>query len=172
MQRAYYAPEYIGHFGLASAGYCHFTSPIRRYPDLIVHHLLKYQLAGDTPPPELTQQLAMISEHCSEREQAAEAATREATKQKLAEYLLDQVGQSFTVLVNGVSSLGLFVQEVSTTAEGLISRDSLASGLFYDPEQYCYSDLSGEPVLRLGQRLQVRLSAVDLRLSELDFVLV
>jgi len=172
MQRAYYAPEYIGHFGLGSAGYCHFTSPIRRYPDLIVHHLLKYQLAGDTPPRELTQQLAIIAEHCSEREQAAEAATREATKQKLAVYLMDQVGQSFTVLVNGVSSLGLFVQEVSTTAEGLISRDSLASGLFYDAEQYCYSDQSGEPVLCLGQCLQVRLTAVDLRLSELDFVLV
>ena len=172
MRRARYAVDFIGHFGLASSAYCHFTSPIRRYPDLVVHRLLKSKLSGNSVPMAFTNQLPLIAEHSSTREYAAEAATREATNAKLVEYLSDSVDQRFQVTVTGVSNIGLFVRDPKTTAEGLIPKDSLPKSMYYNEEGYCYTNPSGNRVLVLGQDIDVRLTRADTARSRLDFEVI
>jgi ribonuclease R len=210
------------HFGLASDGYCHFTSPIRRYPDLLVHRFLKAQLVADgllgarslntsnawvaglqpsevrmrtastqaastqatnawAAKPAITgskstqpraSDLEAVCKHCSEREQSAEAATREATLLKLAEYLRDREGQCFEVSVIAVNSHGLAVRELTTTAEGFIRRDDLPSGMGYEAARYRYIDPGTQKSYRLGQRLTARLLEVSSNPTSLYFVIV
>jgi ribonuclease R len=172
MRRAQYSSQFTGHFGLASPAYCHFTSPIRRYPDLLTHHLLRLSLAGLPLPEGLAAELEPICDHSSRREQAAEAASREATQLMMAEYMASRVGQEFKALVVGVGSLGLFVREQTTAAEGLVSRESLGTGFIFDPAQYRYIDPSRDLALSLGVELTVRLVEADLSGPRLDFVIV
>jgi ribonuclease R len=171
MKRAKYATTYTMHFGLASSAYAHFTSPIRRYPDLMVHRLLKYQLSGVLPPINMGKQLDWICEHSSDRERAAEQASREATALKLCEYLEGRVGERFEALVTAVTTAGLAVREETTTADGFIDRASLSECFVYDAKRHRYYDPDSDRIYRLGQPLSVILKACDRAHARLQFVI-
>jgi ribonuclease R len=171
MKRANYTATCTGHFGLASVAYTHFTSPIRRYPDLMVHRLLRYRLSKTSPPKDMLKQLDWICEYSSQREKAAEQAAREAVALKLCEYLEPRAGQRFTGIISAVNSTGLAVREDTTGAEGFIHRDSLPSGLTYDKSRYRYHDSATDRSCRLGQPVVVRLIDVDRAHARLRFVI-
>jgi len=171
-ERAVYGPLEEGHYALASDCYCHFTSPIRRYPDLTVHRLIEAILAGKKPPADLDR-LAVLGEHCSDREERAEAAERELTKHKLLTYLSDRIGEQMDAVVTGVESFGLFVQGVQLPAEGLIHISSLEDDNYvFDRTTHTLAGRRRGNVYRLGDLVRVVVSRVDLDRRELDFRLV
>ncbi|MDR0349953.1 MAG: VacB/RNase II family 3'-5' exoribonuclease, partial [Coriobacteriales bacterium] len=169
MKRARYTPLCATHFGLASLAYTHFTSPIRRYPDLMVHRLLKAQLMGEPSAADMLKQLSWIAEHSSQQEREAEQASREATALKLCEYLAPRVGERFAGIITLVNSSGLVVREETTSAEGFVSRETLAEDFEYESERYRYHDAETGCVYRLGQPVCVILDAVDLSSARLRF---
>jgi ribonuclease R len=171
MKRAKYAPAYTTHFGLASPAYTHFTSPIRRYPDLLVHRLLKSQLSGEPLPSNMTEQLNWICEHSSDRERDAEQASREATAYKLCAYLALRTGERFSAIITAVNTVGLAVRESTTTAEGFIARESLPAEFEYDMKRHRYHHPDTDVVYRLGQPVSVALKEIDHIRSRLHFVL-
>ncbi len=172
MQRAIYSPQEEGHYALASECYCHFTSPIRRYPDLTVHRTLAAILAGRRPAADLVE-LAALGEHCSDREQRAEAAERELTKVKLLAYLAERIGEEMDVVVTGVESFGLFAQGIDLPAEGLLHVDSLVDDYYsYDRAAHTLAGRKAGNQFRLGDMLRVAVSRVDPMRRELDFRLV
>src|SRR5262249_27206630 len=132
LQRAVYSPEEEGHYALASECYAHFTSPIRRYPDLTVHRLLDALLTGKKPRNDFGE-MAVLGEHCSDRERRAEAAERELTKVKLLTYLSKRLGDELDGVVTGVEEFGIFVQGTALPAEGFVHVTSLADDYYrYD----------------------------------------
>jgi len=171
MKRARYATFFSTHFGLASSAYTHFTSPIRRYPDLMAHRLLKHQMNGEEPSESMRGQLNWICEHATEKEYEAERASSEATTLKLCEFLLPRVGETFMGTVVSLNSAGLFVREDTTTAEGFVSRENLPRGCVYDADRHRYHNPYTEDSFRLGQRLMVKLKTVDTRRAKLHFVI-
>ncbi len=169
MQRAEYCPEEEGHFALASDCYCHFTSPIRRYPDLTIHRLVEAVLAGQ-PPEQHYEELVLLGGHCSDRERRAETAERELIKLKLLHYLSDRIGEEMDALITGVESYGLFVQGIELPAEGLIHADSLTDDYYYfDRSTHTLTGRRSGNIFRLGDRLRVAVARVDLDRRELDF---
>jgi ribonuclease R len=124
MQRAVYGPKEEGHYALASDCYCHFTSPIRRYPDLTVHRLIDALLTR-TKPRNDYEELVVLGRHCSDREQRAEAAERNLNKLKLLAYLSDRIGEEMEAVVTGVESYGIFVEGIKLPAEGLVRVETL-----------------------------------------------
>ena len=172
MQRAVYSPKEDGHYALASDCYCHFTSPIRRYPDLLVHRLLGDILAGRKPRAHLDD-LVLLGQHCSDREQRAQSAERDLTKLKLLAYLSDRIGLEMDALVTGVESFGLFVQGVELPAEGLIHADALADDYYsFDRTTHTLTGRRSGNRYRLGDLLRVAVARVDMERRELDFRLV
>jgi ribonuclease R len=172
LQRAVYSPAPEGHYALASGCYCHFTSPIRRYPDLTVHRLLDAILTGQSPRNDLAE-LVAVGEHCSEREQRAEAAERELTKVKLLAYLRDRVGEEMDAVVTGVESFGLFAEGIELPAEGLIHLSSLADDRYrFDRTTHTLAGHRAGNTFRLGDRVRVAVLRVDLDRREIDFRLV
>ena len=172
MKRADYRPENQGHYGLASEAYCHFTSPIRRYPDLVVHRMLRAALTRR--PEKFDQEVAAlpwIAEHSSAMERVAEAAARESQELKMVEYLAAFVGQSFSAVISGVAAWGLYVR-LDCTAEGVLPVRALGDEYFvFDPVRYTLvGDESGK-VYRLGQRVAVTLKSADATTASLEFVL-
>ena len=170
MKRAVYRPENGGHYGLASAAYTHFTSPIRRYPDLVVHRMLKAQL---TRRPERFDQevaaLPWIAEHSSDQERVADAAARESQELKIIEYLQRDVGKAFSAVVSGVAAYGLYVR-LENTAEGFVPVRSLGREYFaFDPARHSLCGQETGTVYRLGQRVPVVLVAAEPRSRTLDF---
>lgn len=170
LKRAVYRPLCEPHYGLASAAYAHFTSPIRRYPDLVVHRMLRSQL---TKRPEWFDQevssLAWLSEHSSAMERVAEAASRESHELKIIEYLERFIGQTFSAVVSGVASYGLFVR-LENTAEGLVHMKDLGHEYFaLDPVLYRLTGQDTGKVYHLGQRLSVVLVRADMHARRLDF---
>jgi ribonuclease R len=172
MQRAVYSPKEEGHYALASDCYCHFTSPIRRYPDLHIHRLLDDFIAKRKSRLHKGE-LVVLGQHCSDREQRADAAERDLTRVKLLAFLSDHVGMQMDALVTGVENFGLFVEGVELPAEGLIRTESLADD-FYLFERATHS-LTGRRFgnrYRLGDRLRVVVTRVDPIRRELDFRLL
>ena len=184
MKRAEYRPEFSTHFGLASTGYTHFTSPIRRYPDLLVHRMLRAQLLGGvedlhvegafpvalTDVADIPDQLSWLCEHSSIMEREADAAALEATQHKVCIYMQRFVGQEFSGVITGILGFGFFVR-LDIGAEGLVSRDRLADGLICDVERRAFTTESGKLVYRLGQRVRVRLVEVSTEKWQIDFAL-
>ena len=172
MKRAVYRHAREEHYGLASAAYCHFTSPIRRYPDLVVHRMLHACL---TRRPQLFDQevaaLSWIAEHASDAERVADDAARESQELKMIEYLEQYVGTSFSGVVSGVAQGGLFVR-LECTAEGFLPVRALGDEYFaFDAERHA---LTGEETgrrWRLGQRIAVTLRAADAQAGTLAFSL-
>ncbi|MGB6042999.1 MAG: ribonuclease R [Pirellulales bacterium] len=172
MQKAVYGPEEVGHYALASESYCHFTSPIRRYPDLTVHRLIDSLLAKRKPKQTLDE-LASLGEHCSQREQRAAEAERELTKVKLLNYMSDRIGEEMDAVVTGVQQFGLFAQGIKLPAEGLIHISSLQDDNYrYDSRSHSLTGNRKGNSFRLGDFLRVAVAHVDVDRRELDFRLV
>lgn len=169
MKRAVYREKNCGHYGLASATYCHFTSPIRRYPDLMVHRMLKAELFGRPERfDQMTTNLGWICEHSSGMEREADDAQRESEELKLVEYLQRFVGQSFSAIVSGVSQGGLYAR-LENTAEGFIPVRTLGDDYFsFDAARYTLTGEETGARYRLGQRIAVALFAVDPRVPQID----
>ena len=172
MQKAVYGPEVDGHYALNMDHYCHFTSPIRRYPDLTVHRMLDQIFEGKHPVNDMTQ-LLVLGEHCSEREQRAERAERELIKVKLLNYLSDRIGMKMDAVVTGVEDFGLFAQGVQLPAEGLIHVNSLQDDYYhYDDKTHSLVGRRQGNSYRLGDVIEVEISHVDVDRRELDFRMV
>lgn len=171
-KRALYKPQCEGHFGLASGAYAHFTSPIRRYPDLIVHRMLRAAL---TKRPEKFDQevaaLEWLSEHSSKMERVAEKASRESQEIKMVEYLERFIGQRFHGIISGVAPYGIYVR-LECTAEGLVPVRELGNDYFaFDAARYTLSGVEGGASYRLGEPIEVVLSMADAARGQLEFKL-
>lgn len=168
LQQAEYSPEQLGHFGLAYESYTHFTSPIRRYPDLLVHRAIRAALGDARQRPS---NLAELGRHCSMTERRADEATREVEAWLKCYYMQDRLGEVFDGTLSGVASFGVFVALDAVYVEGMIHISELGSDYFhFDAARH---QLLGERTgkrYRLGDRLRVKLVRVDLETSRLDFV--
>jgi len=169
LAQAQYSPKNVGHFGLAYEAYTHFTSPIRRYPDLLVHRGIKAVLAGSGYDPG---DWVDLGKHCSETERRADEATREVEAWLKAYYMRDRIGERFWGTVSGVAAFGVFVALDEVYVEGLVHVSELGSDYFhYDAARH---QLLGERTrqrFRIGDRIQVELVRSDLESTRLDFVL-
>ena len=175
MMQARYHAELLGHFGLASERYCHFTSPIRRYPDLIVHRLLRRTM-GAAPAPRgrgepAPADLAEAARHCSERERAAEETEREMVDYYGARWMAKRLGEEFTGMVTGVTSAGLFVELEEAMVEGFVPMDSLDPAFQYFEKEMAVRG-RGREEYRIGDRVQVWSEAVDIEQRRIAFRLI
>jgi ribonuclease R len=172
LQRAMYSPMEEGHYALASDCYCHFTSPIRRYPDLTVHRLVESLLTGKNIRNDVDE-LVVLGRHCSDREQRAEAAERELTKLKLLSYMSERIGLEMDAVVTGVESFGIFVQGLELPAEGLVRVETLTDDDYrFDRANHTLAGHRAGNSYRLGDLLKVVVARVDMERRELDFRLV
>ncbi|MGE3243375.1 MAG: ribonuclease R [Pirellulales bacterium] len=172
MQRAVYSPEDEGHYALASENYCHFTSPIRRYPDLTVHRLID-QLARKKQPVQRMDDLLVLGDHCSEREQRAADAERELNKVKLLHFLENKIGMELDGVITGTENFGLFVTGTELPAEGFIHISSLTDDYYrFDRARHAIEGHRSGSSYRLGDAVRVAVAAVDVDARSLDFRLV
>lgn len=172
MKQAKYTPENTGHFGLAAPYYCHFTSPIRRYPDLQIHRIIKENLRGRMNEDRRSHYAAIleeVSKHSSEMERRAEEAERETVKLKKVEYMEDRLGEEFEGVVSGITKWGVYV-ELPNTIEGLVHVTNM-----YDDHYDYYEDryeMVGEhtgKIYQLGQSVRIRVIGVDHLQRTIDF---
>jgi ribonuclease R len=171
MQKARYDAANLGHFGLAAEAYTHFTSPIRRYPDLVVHRLLREsrRRMGEERRAELSDDLPEIARHTSERERRANDAERELVQWKKVRFMADKVGDEFDGYVTGVSAFGLYIELVEHFVEGMVHVSTMADDYYRFVERAHI--LRGEKhgrVFRLGDRLKVQVIRVDLERRQID----
>jgi ribonuclease R len=177
MQHARYDTEALGHFGLAAQYYSHFTSPIRRYPDLAIHRVIKELIRNENRMDEkrltmLKGKMQHYAEQSSMREKIAEEAERESVELKKIEYMKPYVGENFSAKISGVTNFGIFVQ-LENSVEGLVHISTLIDD-FYQFQQESYS-LIGEhtrKVYRLGQDIKVRLTRVSVEDRQIDFEVI
>jgi ribonuclease R len=174
MMQAVYSDNNVGHFGLAFPAYAHFTSPIRRYPDLMVHRALKHLLTDEPLEAfEYTHQhLAAMGEHCSATERRADDATRDAADTLKCEFMLDKVGEVFEGVISGVNSFGIFVELSGVYVSGLVHITALDYDYFhFDPVGHRLTGDRTGKVYRLGDTLKVKVAAVNIDDRKIDFVL-
>ncbi len=173
MSQAMYTTSQEGHFGLAYPAYVHFTSPIRRYPDLIVHRQIKQILAGKSIDKErMKERLDVLGEHCSMTERRADDATRDATMALKCHYMSDKIGQSFEGTITAVTSFGLFVELNQYYVDGLVHVASLGDDYFYfEPFKHRMIGERTRKVYQLGDSLEVTLMQVDLEDKKLDLAI-
>jgi ribonuclease R len=177
MKQAIYQPENIGHFGLASSCYTHFTSPIRRYPDLIVHRMLDNALGGDKLKPnqreDLLRYLQEAGKHTSERERHAMDAEREMVDLKKAQFMMNKMGDEFTGFINSLASFGFFVELDDYFIEGLVKLSSLTDDEYdYYEKEYVIKGRRRGKKYRLGDIVRVKVARINAFRSEIDFELV
>ncbi|HZI01166.1 MAG TPA: RNB domain-containing ribonuclease, partial [Flavisolibacter sp.] len=168
MAKAVYTTENIGHYGLGFENYCHFTSPIRRYPDMLVHRVLFQVLNNNIKPDKKMEQKC---KHCSERERAAMDAERAANKYKQVEFMQSYIGEEFDGVISGVSAFGFWVETVEYKCEGMVSVTGLAE---YDEfrlvdTDYALVGMRSGRKFRMGDKVRIRVVAANLEKRQLDY---
>ncbi len=172
MAKAEYSTANIGHYGLAFKFYTHFTSPIRRYPDLMVHRLLERYLLENKDSVS-QDSLEPLCKHSSEMERRAAEMERESIKYKQAEYLSDKVGKVFEGLISGVSKWGIFVELKQSKCEGMVRYNEMPGDYYYlDEDNYRVIGQSFGKIYRLGDPVTIKVKKVDLARKKLDFVII
>ncbi|MCW8826538.1 MAG: RNB domain-containing ribonuclease, partial [Gammaproteobacteria bacterium] len=175
MSQATYTPENHGHFGLAFDAYAHFTSPIRRYPDLLVHRAIRHLVTGHEA---ITfkygvQEMVQLGEHCSMTERRADEATRDTEDWLKCEYMLDRVGEQFHGVITSVTGFGLFVELTDIYVEGLVHITELKNDYYqFDANKHRLIGERTNKIYRLSDPIDVRLVRVDLDDKKIDFALV
>ena len=175
MMKAEYSTKNIGHFGLGFENYTHFTSPIRRYPDLIVHRLLKeYSKNGYVDKTEdKIKSLSKICDKSNFMERIALDAERESIRQKQIEYISRKIGEEFTGVISGVMSFGIFVELMDTLVEGLVHiRDLDDDYYIYDERTYTLVGKDTDRILRLGDEVRIKVAKVNPEEGKVDFALL
>jgi ribonuclease R len=171
MAKAVYSTDNIGHYGLSFKYYTHFTSPIRRYPDMMVHRLLSMYLAEENPGAKDKYQ--KLADHSSKMERLSAEAERASVKYKQVEYMSDKTGIEFDGVISGVTEWGIYVEIVENQCEGMIHIRELADDFYeYDDENYCIKGRSTHKVYTLGDRVKIIVVKADLQKKQLDFRLV
>ena len=173
MQKAEYSTKNIGHFGLAFKYYSHFTSPIRRYPDMIAHRYLQKYLDGETVPKSDKAEIMELAIHSSEMEKKAVDAERASTKFKYAELYSTKIGEEFKGMVTGVIKHGIFVEDMKTKAEGMINVRNMGGDYFtYDEKNMVIRGQNSGATYRIGDKLTAKVKDVDIEGRRIDFELV
>ena len=175
MAKAVYSTSNIGHYGLAFPFYTHFTSPIRRYPDMMVHRLLaRYLLQSKADCRYDKDTLEDACVHCSEREQLAQMAERDSVKQMQAKWMSKHIGEEFDGVINGVTEFGLFVQLTDTLTEGLVPIRTIQPHDYmqYDEENFCLIAARSGKTYTLSDAVRVRVTKADVEKKQIDFVLI
>ena len=174
MKQARYTTGCRGHFGLAAKYYCHFTSPIRRYPDLQIHRIIKDDLRGRMTEEKIAwyvSRLEGVAEQSSSAERRAEEAERETDRMKKAEYMLYHIGEVYEGIISGVTGWGFYV-ELPNTIEGLVHVSALEGDYYvYDEENYRLTGEITKKEFTLGQRIRIRVAGADVENRTVDFVL-
>ena len=168
MAKAIYTTENIGHYGLGFENYCHFTSPIRRYPDVMVHRVLQEILENNIHPDKKMEEKCV---HCSARERAAMEAERAGNKYKQVEFMMDKLGEDMEGVISGVSSFGFWVETVNEKCEGLVSIKDLSDydDFRHDDADYALVGLRTGKKFRMGDKVEIKLVAANLEKRQLDF---
>ena len=169
MKKAKYSTNNVGHFGLAAQHYCHFTSPIRRYPDLMVHRMIRAALQGASPAAfDSSAELAAVQS--SETERTAMEAERAVDDLKMTEYMADKVGEEYDGVISGITEFGIFV-ELPNLIEGLIRMNDLSDD-YYDlnKKTYCLTGRHTGRKLSLGDKMRVRVASVEVAVRQINFV--
>jgi ribonuclease R len=170
MAKAVYTTENIGHYGLAFDYYTHFTSPIRRYPDVLVHRLLDHYLNGGKSAERNT--LEEKCRHSTDMEIKASEAERASVKYKQVQFLMDKKGVIFNGLISGVTEWGFYVELIENKCEGLVRLRDIGNDYYeLDEENYCITGVRSGVVFRLGDEVQVTIKSTDLTKKQIDFVL-
>ncbi len=175
LKKARYTSSNLGHFGLAAKYYCHFTSPIRRYPDLIIHRIIKEDLHNKLNGSRITDlrgKLEELADHCSVRERAAEEAERDVEDLKKAEYMKEKIGEEYEGIISNVTSFGMFI-ELENTIEGLVRISNIDDDYYmYDEKHHTMIGERSKRTFRIGDVLKIRVDKVDIANKNIDFVLV
>ena len=173
MMQARYTADNQGHFGLAAKYYCHFTSPIRRYPDLEIHRLIKRTLAGEMSgkrEQSYRKKMPDIAQHCSKRERVAEDAERDTDALKKVEFMLDKIGETYEGIISGVTNWCIYV-ELANTVEGMVALNQLDDDYYeFDDRNMQVVGKRGGKIYRLGDAVQVTVAKVSKELGTIDFV--
>ena len=166
MSKAIYSTQVIGHYGLGFRHYSHFTSPIRRYPDVLAHRLLWQYVQGKNGD---ISKLRDNCEHCSEMENRAAKAQRESIKYKQCEYMSKKIGEKFAGVISSVTDFGIFVQIIENGCDGLVGKESLSSeNLFVDTENFCVNNFNNGDSYRLGDEVMVEVVRVSMMKKQID----
>lgn len=173
MAKAIYSTKNIGHFGLAFEYYTHFTSPIRRYPDMLVHRILESHLSGKPMTRREFGQLEAMCIAASEQEAKAVSAERDSIRYKQVEYLSSKIGQEFDAIISGVTEWGLYVEDTVSASEGLVRVRTIGDDFYnYNQKEYALVGQRTKKKYALGDRVRVKLLATDLLARTVDFELV
>ena len=175
MSQAIYSPDLKGHFGLALEAYAHFTSPIRRYPDLLVHRAIRHCLRGKSPESFFygMSEMVTLGEHCSANERRADDATRDVVSWLKCEYMMNKVGEEFKGIISAVTSFGFFVELTDIYVEGLVHISNLDQDYFhFDPTSHQLLGERSGVRYRLGDSVNVKVVRVDLDEKKMDFELI
>jgi len=168
MQKAIYTTKNVGHYGLGFEYYTHFTSPIRRYPDVLVHRLLEARLHGKQYSTK--DELEFLCKHSSEMERLAAEAERASVKYKQVEFMSDKIGQVFDGVISGVTEWGIYVEIVENKCEGMIrNRDLKGDQFVFDEENYRYVGRSSGMIYALGDAVKIIVVSADLVKKQLNF---
>ena len=171
MVKAVYTTNNIGHYGLAFDYYSHFTSPIRRYPDLIVHRLLdQYIKGGNSADKEL---IETTCKHCSEMEKVASRAERDSIKYMQVKFLQNKIGETFEGVISGVTEWGLYIEISKNKCEGLVKVSSIKDDNYiFDKKKYTLIGYRTKVNYQLGQKVKIKIQRADLERKQMDFILV